>query len=425
MLDIRWIREHPELLDRALHRRGGEPLANKIIEIDRHYRHALQKTQELQAARNGLAKEIAFSKQNKTNGKDLFQKGALLREQLEHQEKEAENLKKALNSLLHLLPNIPREDVPEGTDDTSNQEVFRWGTPCTFSFDPLPHEIFGRSLGLDFEAAARISGSRFVILKGAIARLERALANFMLDIHTQRFGYTEVTVPYLVREEAVYGVGQLPKFREDLFQTTDNRWLISTGEVPLTNLVQDQILEEADLPLRFVAYTPCFRSEAGCAGKDMHGMIRQHQFSKVELVHITTPETSEKEHTYLRNAAEEILKLLELPYRAMLLSAGDMGASSQKTYDLEVWLPSQKTYREISSCSLCGDYQARRMNARFRRTGGPLEFVHTLNGSGLAVGRTLVAILENYQQSNGSLLSPPILQPYMGGQTHIEAFEKK
>jgi seryl-tRNA synthetase len=420
MIDIKWIRKHPEHLDLSLTNRGMATQSREILDLDAKYLEALQKTEELQAERNGLARAIGAAKQKGENAADLQERGSHLRTNLENLAHTMESLKRDLKTLLEALPNIPEADVPVGSDETGNQEVHRWGTPPSFPFEIKAHELLGGALGLDFEAATRMSGSRFVVLRGGLARLERALAAFMLDVHTQTFGYEELSVPYLVREEAAYGVGQLPKFRDDLFATTDGRILISTAEVPLTNLVREQILPAASLPLRFVAYTPCFRSEAGSAGKDTHGMIRLHQFSKVELMHVTTEDQGEEEFAHLRRAAETILERLGLPYRTMLLCTGDMGAASRKTYDLEVWLPGQNAYREISSCSIFGDYQARRMNARVRDAQGHLHFAHTLNGSALAVGRTLVALMENYQQKDGSLLIPKELQPYMGGQSHLE-----
>ncbi|MBU0823593.1 MAG: serine--tRNA ligase, partial [Alphaproteobacteria bacterium] len=315
---------------------------------------------------------------------------------------------------------IPLAGVPEGEDEAGNLEIARWGTPRTFDFAPQEHADFAPALGLDFETAAKMSGARFAFLKGQMARLERALGQFMIDRQTIDAGYTECATPLMVRDEAAFGTTQLPKFREDLFQTTDGRWLISTSEMSLTNAVREEILPEADLPLRMTALTPCFRSEAGSAGRDTRGYIRQHQFWKVELVSITRPEDSDAELERKTRAAETILEALELPYRKMLLCAGDMGFAARKTYDLEVWLPGQNAYREISSCSNCGDFQARRMNTRFRREGGKgNEFVHTLNGSGLAVGRTLVAVLENYQQADGSVIVPDALLPYMGGITKL------
>jgi seryl-tRNA synthetase len=330
-------------------------------------------------------------------------------------------LRQRIDDLLAGLPNLPAPEVPDGLDETANKEVRRVGEPPRFNFQPMPHEAIGEKLGLmDFARAAKLSGSRFVVLKGDLARLERAIAQFMLDLHTSEFGYTEVSPPLLVRDDALFGTGQLPKFAEDQFRTTDGLWLIPTAEVPLTNLVAADILDEAALPLRFTAWTPCFRSEAGAAGKDTRGMIRVHQFQKVELVSITTPEQSEAEHERMTQCAEAVLQRLGLAYRVMLLSSGDMGFAARKTYDLEVWLPGQNAYREISSCSNCGAFQALRMKARCRPAGGKgTRPVHTLNGSGLAVGRTLIAILENFQRSDGTVAIPESLQPYMGGQKAV------
>jgi len=325
-----------------------------------------------------------------------------------------------LRDILAALPNVPADEVPPGEDETANAEQRAWGEPRRLN-NPRDHVDLGAPLGMDFEAAARMSGARFVVLKGQVARLERALGQFMLDLQTTQNGYTEVSPPLMVRDEAVFGTGQLPKFAEDLFRTTDGRWLIPTAEVSLTNIVREQILAEEELPLRLTALTPCFRSEAGAGGRDTRGMIRQHQFVKCELVSITTPERSNEEHERMTDCAEQVLQKLGLAYRTMLLCAGDMGFTARKTYDLEVWLPSQKTYREISSCSNCGDFQARRMDARYRPAGEKgTRFVHTLNGSGLAVGRTLVAVLENYQDEGGRIAIPDALKPYMGGVTHLE-----
>jgi seryl-tRNA synthetase len=334
---------------------------------------------------------------------------------------EAARLREQIEKELEGLPNLPAPEVPDGPDETANREIRRHGDPPAFNFAPQPHEAIGGRLGLmDFARAARLSGSRFVVLRGALARLERALGQFMLDLHTREFGYTEVAPPLLVREAAVFGVGQLPKFAEDLFQTKEGYWLIPTAEVPLTNLVAGEILEESALPLRFTAWTPCFRSEAGAAGKDTRGMIRQHQFSKVELVSITLPEDSDSEHERMTACAEAVLQRLGLAYRVVMLSTGDMGFAARKTYDIEVWLPGQNTYREISSCSNCGAFQALRMKARYRPAEGRGNRpVHTLNGSGLAIGRTLIAILENFQRHDGSVAIPPALHPYMGGQEVI------
>lgn len=427
MLDIKGIRENPPKFVEGLKRRGMKAAPEKaadILSLDQDYRQATTKMQELQSARNTFAHQIGEAKKKGLSTESLMLQANQSREELVLWEKKASGYLQKLKALLEAFPNLPGEDVPEGLDESANVEVNAWGEKPSFSFTPQSHDVLGKNLGgMDFEAAASVSGARFVILKSALARLERALAHFMLDIHTQEFGYIEISPPYLVKEEAVYGVGQLPKFKEDLFTTTDGRWLISTAEVSLTNLVREKILEERSLPLRYVAYTPCFRSEAGAAGKDTRGMIRLHQFSKVELVHITTPETSALEYTHLMTAAQTVLQRLGLAYRVMLLCGGDMGFSAQKTHDLEVWIPSQKMYREISSCSHCGDFQARRMDARVRVASGGTSFVHTLNGSGLAVGRTLVAILENYQQADGSIIIPEALRPYMNNQKRIEKNE--
>jgi seryl-tRNA synthetase len=346
---------------------------------------------------------------------------AELKETIAKGEDDERKLDAEMKAALEVIPNLPLADVPDGGDETGNVEVRKVGTPGKFDFAPKQHFEIGEALGLmDFEAAQKISGARFVVLKGALARLERALASFMLDLHTGEFGYTEVNPPILVKDQAAYGTAQLPKFAEDLFKTTNDFWLLPTAEISLTNLVREQIIDEAQLPMRVTAWTPCFRSEAGAAGKDTRGMIRQHQFSKVELVSITTPDKSLEEHERMTSCAEEILKRLGLPFRTMLLCTGDMGFASQKTYDIEVWLPGQNTYREISSCSVCGDFQARRMDARYRaKDGGKPVYVHTLNGSGLAVGRTLIAVLENYQRADGSVIIPEVLRPYMGGLTQI------
>jgi seryl-tRNA synthetase len=378
--------------------------------------------QAAQARRNEASKEIGKAKaaQNDAAAEKLRAEVEECKFAISVHANEEAGLMAALDQLLTALPNLPASDVPAGHDETGNVEIRRWGEPAHLS-SPKDHVDLGANLGLmDFEAAARMSGSRFVVLKGELARLERALGQFMLDIQTQEHAYLEVAPPLLVREAAAFGSGQLPKFAEDLFATTDGRWLIPTSEVPLANLVREQILAEAELPLRVAALTPCFRSEAGASGKDTRGMIRQHQFNKVELVSITLPETSAEEHERMTACAEAVLKRLELPFRTMLLCAGDMGFSARKTYDLEVWMPSQETWREISSCSNCGDFQARRMDARFRRGAEKgTEFVHTLNGSALAVGRTLVALMETYQDEGGRIAIPQALHPYMRGLTHI------
>jgi seryl-tRNA synthetase len=429
MFDIKAIRENPAAFDAGLKRRGLEPLSSGLIAKDEELRAIKTRLQEAQARRNAASKEIGKAKGAKDEAlaAKLMAEVASLKDQLQANEDKQRELEVALERELAVLPNIPLADVPEGKDETANVEVRRWGDPKTMPAaslnKPKQHFELGEALGLmDFEAASRISGARFVVLKGALARLERALAMFMLDIHTGEFGYTECQVPLLVRDPAMYGTGQLPKFEEDLFLISgeDRRFLIPTAEVPLTNLAREQIIDEATLPLRYTAWSPCFRSEAGAAGRDTRGMIRQHQFSKVELVSITTPAQSLAEHERMTNCAEAILKRLGLPHRTIVLCTGDMGFSAQKTYDIEVWLPGQDAYREISSCSVCGDFQARRMGARFRPAGGKgTEFVHTLNGSGLAVGRTLIAILENYQQADGTVLIPEALRPYMGGMERI------
>ena len=424
MHDLRWIRENPDAFDRGLERRGLPPCAEQVLALDKEWRAFETAAQEAQAARNRLSREIGGAK---SRGEPI---DALLRQVEGSKEAEAATaaktaeLRQQIDALLASLPNLPAEEVPDGPDESANLEIRRIGEPPRFNFDPLAHEAIGEKLGLmDFARAAKLSGSRFVVLKGALARLERAIAQFMLDLHTREFGYTEISPPLLVRDEVVFGTGQLPKQAEDMFRTTDETggfWLIPTAEVPLTNLVAGEILDETVLPLRFTAWTPCFRSEAGAAGKDTRGMLRQHQFHKVELVSVTTPEQSEAEHERMTGCAEEVLKRLGLPYRVMLLSSGDMGFAARKTYDLEVWLPAQNTYREISSCSNCGPFQALRMKARYRPAGGKgAQPLHTLNGSGLAVGRTLIAILENFQRANGTVAIPEALQPYMGGQKAI------
>ena len=422
MHDLRWIREHPEEFDRGLARRGLPPSADEVLSLDRGWRAAETGVQEAQARRNRIAREIGAAKKR---GEDI---GPLLRQTTEDKEVEARagaeaaRLRAQIDELLAGLPNLPAAEVPNGPDETANEVVRLHGEPPSFDFAPLSHEAIGERLGMmDFARAGKLSGSRFVVLRGALARLERALGQFMLDLHIREFGYTEISPPLLVRDEAVFGTSQLPKFAEDLFRTTDGYWLIPTAEVPLTNLVAGEILDQSALPLRYTAWTPCFRSEAGAAGKDTRGMIRQHQFEKVELVSIVRSDDSEAEHERMTACAEEVLKRLGLAYRVVLLSTGDMGFASQKTYDLEIWLPGQGTYREISSCSNCGAFQALRMKARYRPVDGKGTLpVHTLNGSGLAIGRALIAILENFQRHNGTVALPPVLWPYMGGQEVIE-----
>jgi seryl-tRNA synthetase len=478
VFDIRWIHENPQAFDAGLRKRGLVPggevkFAAELIALDETRRKVVTRLQEGQARRNAASKEIGFAKKAKDEAKAaaLVAEVAALKDVLAAGEKAQAEADRALTAALSVIPNLPREEVPVGADEHANTEVRRVGEPPKFAWTNKPKQHFelGEALGLmDFETAAKLAGSRFVVLKGQLARLGRALAQFMLDLHTNEFGYTEIMPPYLVRDEVMYGTAQLPKFSDDQFRaeredgqrkhafaelavhraqildyaeknglqaarsaplealgleyrpSPDHRWLIPTAEVPLTNLVRSSIREEGELPIRVTAYSPCFRAEAGAAGKDTRGMIRQHQFSKVELVSITTPDQSLEEHERMTACAEEVLKRLGLAYRVMVLCSGDMGFASQKTYDIEVWLPGQNTYREISSCSVCGDFQARRMDARYRPTaGGRPEYVHTLNGSGLAVGRTLIAILENYQQPDGSIALPPALVPYLGGLARI------
>ncbi len=473
MYDIKWIRENAEVFERGQKRRGLEPLAGKLLALDDKRRAAIAKSQTVRAQSNAASKVIGAMKGKEAGDtarvEGLVAEGAALKAELAEYEAEEREAIPELNRALAEIPNTPLDDVPDGKDENDNVELRRIGEPRAMDFQPKEHFDIGEALGLmDFETAAKISGARFVVNKGALARLERALAQFMLDLHTSEHGYTEVNPPILVRDEAMFGTAQLPKFREDQFSasriadeveefeaafgffaddknslyfeppdsdgdikhrfTDDGKsklqellealtrfWLIPTAEVPLTNLVREKILDEKDLPLRFTACTPCFRAEAGAAGKDTRGMIRQHQFTKVELVSITTPKSSLAEHDRMLLCAEEVLKRLKLPYRVVTLCTGDMGFASQKTYDIEVWLPGQNRYREISSVSVCGDFQARRMNARYRAQNGKPHFVHTLNGSGVAVGRALVAVLENYQNADGSVTVPEALRVYMGG----------
>ena len=423
MHDIRLIRENPEAFDAALARRGVAAQSGSILALDMARRAVATKMQDVQNHRNEASKAIgaAMGRGDAAGAEALKAEVAKLKNVLPTIEQEDRELTAAQQDALASLPNLPDPEVPDGVDETQNVEVSRWGTPRQFNFTPKEHADLGPALGLDFETGALLSGSRFTFLRGQMARLQRAIGQFMLDTQTLQRGYTECATPLLVREEALFGTGQLPKFAEDNFQTTDGRWLIPTAEVSLTNSVREQILDTAALPIRLTALTPCFRSEAGAAGKDTRGYIRQHQFEKVELVSICAPQDSPAEHERMVQAAESILEALELPYRKVLLCAGDMGFTARKTFDLEVWLPGQNAYREISSISNCGDFQARRMNTRFRPEGAKTnEFVHTLNGSGLAVGRTLVAVLENGQQEDGSVELPLALHPYMGGITRLE-----
>ena len=422
MHDIRLIRDDPAAFDAALDRRGVAPISASLLTLDGRRRAIATELQVAQARRNEASKAIGQAKARKDDATAaaLMTEVAALKERMPALETEGGAVDAALEAALAAIPNLPAEDVPQGADESGNVEQHRWGTPPTFDFTAREHPDFAGPLGLDFEAAALISGARFAVLKGGLARLQRALGAFMLDRQTA-LGFTEVIPPLLVRDEAVFGTGQLPKFAEDLFRTTDGRWLIPTAEVSLTNMVREQILAEAELPLKFTALTQCFRSEAGAAGRDTRGLIRQHQFEKVELVAITTPEQSEAVHADMTRAAEAILEELGLPYRRVMLCTGDMGFTARKTFDLEVWLPGQGCYREISSISNCGEFQARRMNTRYRPGGESkgTRFVHTLNGSGLAVGRTLVALLENYQRADGSVAIPEALLPYMGGLTEL------
>jgi seryl-tRNA synthetase len=422
MHDIKWIRQNPEQFDKAMQDRGLEPQSQALLAIDEGRRIKLTRLQELQAERNELAREIGARMKAKQEAQEVITRANEVKETINALQKDLEEVDELAEALSH-LPNMLDKDVPLGKDENDNKQIREWGEPKQLS-GAKQHFELGEALGqMDFETAVKMSGSRFVMLRNQLARLERALANFALDLHTQEFGYEEVAPPLMVRDNALYGTGQLPKFveTEGAFKTTNGFWLIPTSEVPLTNIVADKILQASELPQRFTAYTPCFRAEAGAAGRDTRGMIRLHQFSKVELVSITLPENSEQELERKLACAEDALKRLELPYRTMLLCTGDSGFSVRKTYDIEVWLPGQGQYREISSCSNCGDFQARRMKARFRREGEKqTEFMHTLNGTGLAIGRAMVAILENYQQEDGSIAIPTALQPYMQHQQKIE-----
>lgn len=424
MLDIKWIRENPEALDAALAKRGAEPLSASLIALDQKRRAVAQSMQDMQSRRNSASKEIgaAMASKNMELAEKLKAEVASLKDTLPAAEEEERQLTTELNDALSRIPNVPLDDVPVGKDEHDNVVARVVGEKPTWSHKPFEHYEIGENLGyMDFERAAKLSGARFTVLTSQLARLERALGQFMLDLHTSEHGYTEVSSPLMVRDDAMYGTGQLPKFAEDLFKTTDGRWLIPTAEVTLTNLVAGEILDQEKLPLRFTALTPSFRSEAGSAGRDTRGMLRQHQFWKCELVSITDAESSIEEHERMTACAEEVLKRLGLHFRTMTLCTGDMGFGARKTYDLEVWLPGQNTYREISSCSVCGDFQARRMNARYRnRDGKGTTFVHTLNGSGTAVGRCLIAVMENYLNEDGSITVPDVLLPYMGGLKKIE-----
>jgi len=417
MLDLALIRDDPQRVDAGLARRGYPPAAERVLALDERHRALLTEIQQAQARRNEASKEIGKAKREGDEAQALIDEVSQLKARIGELEEESEKARKALDDELLALPNLPVEDVPDGADEEANRLERSVGTPPDVGFEPRQHFELGETLGgMDFEAAARMSGARFVVLKGAIARLERALGQFMLDLQTTEHGYQEVDTPYLVWDRALLGTGQLPKFAEDLYRAGEEHWLIPTAEVPLANLAREQILLEDALPMRVAALTPCFRSEAGAAGKDTRGMIRQHQFKKVELVSITRPEDSPNELERMVACAEEVLKRLEIAYRVMTLSTGDMGFAARKTYDIEVWLPGQQRYREISSCSDCGDFQARRMRMRCReKSERETRHPHTLNGSGLAVGRALIAVLETHQEADGTIAVPAALRPYMGG----------
>jgi len=426
MHDIKSVRDNPEAFDAALKRRGLEPLSASLLSIDERRRAAILASEQAQARRNSASKEIGDAKKAKDEARaaKLMAEVAELKTTMPQLEVAAKAADEELSKELAAIPNLPLDEVPEGADEHGNVQRHVFGAMRNYAFKPKPHFDLGEAMGLmDFEAAAKLSGARFVVLKKGLARLERAIGQFMLDLHTNEHGYTEINPPLMVRDEAMFGTAQLPKFREDQFPVGDGYWLIPTAEVPLTNLVRESIVDEKQLPMRLTALTPCFRAEAGAAGRDTRGMIRQHQFTKVELVSITTPETSKDEHERMLACAEEVLRRLDLHYRVMTLCAGDMGFAAQKTYDIEVWMPGQGeggAYREISSCSVCGDFQARRMDARYRGPDNKPRFVHTLNGSGTAVGRALIAVMETYQQDNGAIAVPDVLQPYMGGRKVVE-----
>ncbi|MBS7803740.1 serine--tRNA ligase [Rhizobiales bacterium TNE-4] len=423
MYDIKWIRDNAAQFDAGLASRGAEPLSSTLIALDERRRAAIARAQAAQERRNALSKEIgkAMAAKDMPRADELKSEVAVLKDVLTEAEAEEKAAVGELDTALAAIPNTPLAEVPLGSDEHGNVQKTVWGTPKQFAFTPKQHFEIGEGLGLmDFETAAKMSGTRFVITRAQMARLERALGQFMLDLHTTEHGYTEINPPLLVKDQTMFGTAQLPKFADDQFRVLPDYWLIPTAEVPMTNIVREAIVDEKELPLRFTALTPCFRAEAGAAGRDTRGMIRQHQFWKVELVSVTSQEQSLAEHERMTACAEKVLQKLGLPYRVMTLCTGDMGFGSQKTYDLEVWLPGQNAYREISSCSVCGDFQARRMNARYKGADGKNKFVHTLNGSGVAVGRALVAVLENYQNEDGSVTVPDVLRPYMGGLTKIE-----
>ncbi|UKV16505.1 serine--tRNA ligase [Thalassospiraceae bacterium SW-3-3] len=417
MHDIKWIRDNPDAFDAAMTARKVEMTAQRLIDIDAERRRLMTEHQEMLARRKSISGEIGKLRQSGDNADDLMAEMGTLKDRIKDAEDGQAGLNEQLDLLLSSLPNVMDADVPSGENEDDNVEVRKWGTPGSFDFQPLEHFEIGDKLGMmDFETAAKLSGARFVILRGGLAKLERALGQFMLDLHVTEHGYEETITPMLVRDDAMFGTGQLPKFAEDSFRTTNDMWLIPTSEVTLTNQVAGEILDEAALPLRYTALTQCFRSEAGSAGRDTRGMIRQHQFSKVEMVSVVAAEKSNEELDRKTRCAEAVLERLGLPYRTVVLCSGDIGFAARKTFDIEVWLPGQGKYREISSCSNTGDFQARRMNARYRAAGDKkTSFVHTLNGSGLAIGRCLIAVMENYQQADGSIRVPDALKPYMGG----------
>jgi seryl-tRNA synthetase len=426
MHDIKSIRDNPDAFDAALNRRGLAPQSASLLAIDERRRAAILASEQAQARRNSASKEIGDAKKAKDEMRaaKLMAEVAELKATMPELEAAAKAADDELSKELAAIPNLPLDEVPEGVDEHGNVQHHVFGAMRDYAFKPKPHFDLGEAMGfMDFEAAAKLSGARFVVMKKGLARLERAIGQFMLDLHSNEHGYTEINPPLMVRDEAMFGTAQLPKFREDQFPVGNGYWLIPTAEVPLTNLVRESIVDEKELPMRLTALTPCFRAEAGAAGRDTRGMIRQHQFTKVELVSITTPETSKDEHERMLACAEEVLRRLDLHYRVMTLCAGDMGFAAQKTYDIEVWMPGQGeggAYREISSCSVCGDFQARRMDARYRGPDSKPRFVHTLNGSGTAVGRALIAVMETYQQENGSIAVPEVLQSYMGGLKLVE-----
>jgi seryl-tRNA synthetase len=422
MHDIRLIRDNPEAFDAGLARRGLSPMANDLLALDEKRRAVITELQASQTRRNEASKAIGAAKaaKDEATAQALMAEVATLKTRLPELEEQERAAQEALDGQLAAIPNLPLADVPDGADEDDNQLVHERGDRPAFAFDIREHDAIGPALGMDFETGVALAGARFTLLRGSMAKLNRALGQFMLDTMTATHGYEEIVPPLLVQDATMFGTGQLPKFAEDLFRTTDGRWLIPTAEVSLTNIVRESILSEEELPLRFTALTACFRSEAGAAGRDTRGLIRQHQFEKVEMVSITTPDQSEAEHERMTGCAEDILTKLGLAFRRVKLCTGDMGFSATRTYDLEVWLPGQDRYREISSCSTCTDFQARRMNARYRAADGKPTFVHTLNGSGLAVGRTLVAVVENYQQADGSVAIPDVLQPYLKGLNRLE-----